>query len=453
MVLAAKESHPTDDPNFPSYQCPEYVEIAPYLDFISYMEIGPDLWLDLYGNIKNEDIAKKMIKPFSDEEPDIWRERVEQTTWVPIFQPQLEKIPGFINDIQPKETVFQRFRQDMSDADLNTNSLRKLMSLADYLMLRDQLCFGLVDFYNPGKKSFTSAEVLTTDVRPFIKIIDRRNVPNWSFKRNKFESITIRYLENGNYVYHEHYADGRWEIKEIHSDEQNGFYVVIREEGKNTLGFIPVILYSLESINPFKALPPLRQIAKLQKAHYNYESEDRHAMIRQGFNTLVVSSDKTLPRNLADITDPRNDENVRRIKRGVTKGIQIDGEGAKAYYIHPDPSWALIYSERKKEIIEYVKGLVDGFIGSDQKNRIYKSRMELGIERSQQQAPIVTLVEEKLGFLDQLEKIWCKYYNVEQKYGDDEFNNFEIGFINDDENQNQNTQPTSPSDRTVPTDQ
>jgi hypothetical protein len=113
----------------------------------------------------------------------------------------------------------------------------------------------------------------------------------------------------------------------------------------------------------------------------------------------------------------------------------------------------MIYQDRLSKIKERIQEITSGFIGEDQSNRIYKSRYEVGQDVKQEQSGLTLLIEEKMSALDRLERLWCSYFGRKQVYTEGELNNFKIILnhtpTDDSGNQNQNKQPTSPSDRTV----
>jgi len=451
-MLAPVENHPTTDVNFPSFQCPEYVKMKPILEFITYMENGPMLWCDLYGDVLNIEIAKKVLTMFPDEDVSDWKYRIKVTDWIALFKPELMKIPGYINDFELSETVFESMKKNLSDVDMDSNSLKKIASIADYLVMRDQLCYFLLDFHNPSKKKIipgVKADLEQNNVRPYLKLIDRRNVLNWRYKIKKFEYVAIRepYLDNCRY--RQFYSDGTWVLSEIHQSDDDGVYVKIVDSGQVSVGEIPLILYSLDSIYPFTAMPPMLDIAFMQRSYYNHSSEDRAALVRQGFNILVIDTGY-VGANLGDTRE--KDPNDRKLKTGIARGLKIPKDH-RAEYIHPDSSWAMIYQDRLSKIKERIQEITSGFIGEDQSNRIYKSRYEVGQDVKQEQSGLTLLIEEKMSALDRLERLWCSYFGRKQVYTEGELNNFKIILnhtpTDDSGNQNQNKQPTSPSDRTV----
>ncbi len=445
QMLAAPEIHPIDDVNFPSYQCDKYKKLKPYLDYVLFMEQGKDSWLDLYGEVKNQDIAIKMLPQFPDEEDDNWRWRIKIAPWRDLFKPALEKIPGYLNDIQPEPTIFQRLKIDMADIDLQSNSLKRYSTLADYMVLRDQLVYLFVDFHNPEQKTLNVNEITKEkQVRPFLKIIDRRNVINWVYEKDRFTYFVIRESYQGNYRYRTILGDGTWKLTEIHQKPDKTLEVILVEEGSNSLGMIPVIMYSHDAMTPFESLPPMMPIARLQKEHYEQASENRYAQWKQGVNTLVITG-ADQGTNLENKSRISGDD--RKIKNGTNYAIVLNDTQASASYIHPDVSWFNVYQSELKRIEERVNELTQTFLGENEANRIYKSKLEVGIQNSDNKSPLIILMEQKLSVLDEIEKYWCAYYNIDQKYGKDSFNNFVINPIPD--SQTENTQSISPSDHTV----
>lgn len=257
---------PSNDPLLASYQSPEY----------NRRLVGWGLMADVYeGNLNDIANPEKYLPRESSEPLKAYNNRLVRSPFDNHLAPIIQKFSGALSTLSVK---------DMNDAvdevedniDLCGNSLMAFFDMADQLALRDGHCFILVDYCSTPTIS-----------RPFLRLIDVKQVINWEEVDGLIDRLTISEMTSKRLGYGStdeltyrviegdtwktirlvEGAPGKWR------EEETGAGQFFSAEG-TPLSLCPVIPYSLSSFRWSQEHTPLfYSLAKLNIRLYQSQSD------------------------------------------------------------------------------------------------------------------------------------------------------------------------------------
>lgn len=173
---------PTDDPSLPSFQRPEFIKQLEWWETC----------LDCYGGDLNYlpvDRAKKYLPQERNEPDDGYQSRLKRSPYEDYFASTIQGFAGAISGAIFTSKVPQQIEQINQNIDLKGNSIEVFFDDLDVSCLRDRYVFILVDFYR--QEVVNRDEELKHPPRPFVRVIDPRQVINWHEDCGKLERLTI----------------------------------------------------------------------------------------------------------------------------------------------------------------------------------------------------------------------------------------------------------------------
>jgi hypothetical protein len=157
-------NHPTNDPALPSFVHPLLLEA------MDDLEIVLDCWNGLKG-------AKKKYLPKESREPKTAYEgRLMRSSFNSFFRDAINAFAGVLSRYELNDAPAS-FQQHLNNIDGQGNSLRSFLMKSDIWTMRDGGSLLLADMPPAPREGETRAD--TKDRRPYLSIVDRRNLVNW----------------------------------------------------------------------------------------------------------------------------------------------------------------------------------------------------------------------------------------------------------------------------------
>ena len=394
--LCPDEKVPKDDPNFPSYENAEYN--------------GVEEDLELVSNIYSGGKSVSCYLPQWEREPkSAYQHRLDRTLFQNFFKPAVNGFPGFLSDIRSTDTLYQGLQDCLEDVDLQGNDFPSFLWQCDLKVIRDGYCGILVDMQrlprdaNGDKVIKTLADQSKVTVRPYLVLVDRRNILSGYESNNR---ITIREFVNqpvGNFGsqsvtrYRTFFNDGSYALQVILLRDNEPVLMTI-EDGVSDLKEIPLILYSATDTNPSCAVPPLLNLAEKNKAHYELYSEYRELIHKVNNPTAVREG---------IITPGQTDfSNLPPIVLGANTGIDIPA-GGRFHFVSPSTD-CFVTDRTELDKLEVSMSMDTlKFLTSDSGN---KTATEVQMDSSQTQATLSGLATLKESTIEQVAEKWARYY-------------------------------------------
>lgn len=406
--LAPESKIPTDDPDLPSYQSEEYNEYYKALCFVQ----------DIYEGFKDKEKKKKYLPQWTCEPTKEWEKRIKRTPFHNFFKPAVNGFPGFLSDLQELENLYPDILEYQDDIDLQGNNLISFLWQADLKVIRDGFCGILVDMPriprdeegNKIIKTLADQELVKTPLRPYLVLIDRRNILSVNQRvvngRLEIERATIkecitvplgRYGTQEIKRYKTFYCDGRYEV-EVIVIQDDKVYAVTIEEGQSDLACFPMVLYSATDINPLEATPPLINLAEKNKAHYELYSEYREVIHKMNA-PVPVRIGLLMPGG-------SNFNELPPMVLGPNSGIDVPENGDFKFV---EPSGAVLSTDReeldKLEIAMHQDSLK--FLSSGVSQQTATAAL---LDSAQLSATLSGIARLKKSAIEQIAKLWAGYY-------------------------------------------
>lgn len=157
-------NHPTDDPALPSFVHPLLLES------MDDLETTLDCWNGLKG-------AKEKYLPKEPREPKkAYEGRLLRSSFNSFFRDAINAFAGVLSRYELNDAPAS-FQQHLNNIDGQGNSLRSFLMKADTWTMRDGGSLLLADMPPAPEEGATRAD--TRDRRPYLSIVDRRNLVNW----------------------------------------------------------------------------------------------------------------------------------------------------------------------------------------------------------------------------------------------------------------------------------
>lgn len=397
-----------NDSNLPSYTGTKYEEIHEHLMTCSDAYTGSTAWL-VNGEITNPEKAIQYLPKESQEQDSQYANRVRRSLYRNAFKTAIKGFAGLLSDFELSEDAV--ISEDASNVDRQSSSLSAFLCDADELVLRDGMCGILID-YPPRPEVDNAAEEQALDLRPYLILIERKDILNWKFNSNgALERVTIRSVEmrpmglfgeEAVTVYHV-WMPG---LKQIWEEQKYDGEKSIRlvDEIPVSLEIVPFVPYSITSLHPFECMPPMLDLALMNFHHYRLYSDYMEVMhkcnlpvpVRKGYMPVGTMDNAALP----------------PVVIGPNTAIDVPVEGD---FFFAEPSGAAIGATRQA-IIDVEEAMMQeslNFLG----NAGEKTKYEVQLRSSQSRASLSLLAEQKESAVQQIFMIWGLWEGIEEVGG------------------------------------
>lgn len=246
----------------------------------------------VYGGTKTMRAAGKEMLPIHPMEQEAaWKRRRDRA----VLYNQLKRaVGGLVGMVLRKDPVLEdvppAILADLDNIDQMGSDLPTFVkALSDDAMV-DGLAWIHVEYPTPSEDVRTLRDARDVGIRPYWVHVPFSEAINWRFEfSNGKPRLTLfvyreaREVEKGAYgtaeeVCYRVLRPGSWEIwKKVKDDEgREGWQMV--EDGVTTLSYIPVYPVFGRRTGPFRAEPPLLDVAYENVEHYQVRSDYRHAL-------------------------------------------------------------------------------------------------------------------------------------------------------------------------------
>lgn len=411
-------SHPTNDPNLPSFLQWGYLQAQPHLDLVW------DVWSELEG-CEAEYLPKEPAEPVP-----AYRNRLARTKFDSRFAPAIKGHAGLLADFTLAEDTPLSLVASQDDIDFQGNSVTTFWKEVDEMVLRDGGCGILVEYPpelvdelgNPLIQS--AADQQRFNQRPYLVAIDRRNLLNWSVSTYNgmaiINRVTIREkreVPEGDFgstyevLYRELFPGGYrvWELIQS-KNAKSGWLKQLREEGTTSLDRVPLIWYSLEESGLFKAKPPFLSLARLNVEHYQKRSSLNEVLHKCN---LPIPVRKGLVKSAQDLADRQASGKVPRITIGPNSVIDIPLDGD---FFFAEPSGAAI-AATQADIAKLEQSMDRVSLAFLTGGETEKTATEAVLDSTQTKASLSGMATRKESALQEVAQLWSAYTGEGQSGG------------------------------------
>lgn len=395
--------------DLPCYENSYYRKMLHKWEFVQDMYQGRDNWVcvNQTGFIINDPLKAARYLPCEPDEPgEEYLKRLSRSYFERFFRNAIENFSGFLSSFVLDDDVDKSIIESLDDIDLLGNNLEVVLKNADIKALRDEHCFILVEFPKQNPNILTAYDETVIGNRPYLVVIDCRNIINWKLSEDKktIKKLTIKEVttvDDGLYGEKEinRYRvlePGFYQVYEIHGDSGKEYSILV-DEGETSLNFIPIVPYSLfnNDGNIFQGEPPLYDLAELNLKHYQKTSEKDEVMHRCNLPVLVI--------NELQKTRKRDEEPLPTISLGPNTCLwNVD-----AKFVEPSGS-ALIQTQADIERLE--KTMLERTLSFLSGNQIARTATEVIAFSTPIESNLAAMARAKQSAVELIFQYWASYY-------------------------------------------
>lgn len=397
-------THPTTDPDLPSYEHRVLVSIREEL------ERNRDCWDYLRGKEENY-LPREQQEPWA-----AYRDRMQRTSYVSFFRDAITAFSGVLSRFELADPS-RSLEEHEQDIDLRGNSLKAFLMASDCLAMRDGGVLLCVDM--PAGTVETNGEAKALDRRPYLSLVERSDVLNW---RTHFEDgherldwVIIREwveIPEGRFgmTYEPRYrligtegGQAFWQVyKIVEQGRATGDAVVLVDQGQyfgpsgRPYEDPPVVWYAGGQQQGFgQGAIKLSALACLTLEHYRARSDH---------NELARKTCMPVPVRVGAVVGPGGKPPPLII--GPNSVVDLEGQGDFRF---AEPSAASL--GHLAENIEHIERLIQGqtlaFMYGDGSGN--KTATQSALEAAQTEASVKTISQSKCSAVQRLMELWVAF--------------------------------------------
>lgn len=409
-----------NDPDLPSYQCQEYQDLLYKLEFVDDIYKGRSVWYrpNGYGTgvILDGIKAHQYLPPEPDESDQDYVARLSRSYFQRFFRNAIQGFVGYLSSFSLiEDNIHPSFLDSLENVDLKGNNLTAFLRKADIKAMKDKVCFIYVEF--PKRPPIDNAfEARQFNLRPYLVLIDRKNVINWQFdsENTTLEMVTIREYHRervGNYgstlkLRYRVIYQGGYQVFTV--DEKGALLI---DEGEISLPQIPLVPYSVlvEEEDHFLGEPPLYDLAELNLKHFQKTSEKDEVMHKCNIPILNLNP-QTPQSTLGKVNlSPKKDEPKTDEQPKISIGANTCLYNVDAKFVEPSGS-AIAATQADIERLELaMEKQTLAFISWG--NEVQRTATEIMGASAPVQANLASLARSKESAVQQVAWYWNQYYS------------------------------------------
>jgi hypothetical protein len=395
--------HPINDPALVSYHRPEVIRILPSL------ELASDCWYLLDGTFQDSrggvrDLKAKYLKQEDGEPNRAYEGRLMRSTYAPVYRDSIRAYAGLLSRFQIVDGPASMLQAE-KNIDLQGESLQSFWNKCDEKALRDGGVYVMVDM-TPDDEEQNFFDEQTVGRRPYLLLIDRKDVINWSVTyengRERISHATIRQIRQnvqpGSYgveleaIYHV----VRPGLVETYRMEKNGMQwrQVKEREIATSIPVVPIAWYGATASRFATGDIPLNGLAQLSIQHFQMRS-DLHELIHKCAMPVPVRTGAKIG----------PDGQPLPLVLGPNTAVDLDAEGGKFEFAEPSGRSL----ERHQAEIRHVEELMD----RSSLNFLYgaevKTATEASLRAAQVASKVASLVRNKTSSFNLVMRLWAVY--------------------------------------------
>lgn len=303
----------------------------------------------------------KYLAQFQLEQDKEFKDRADRATGLydNLVKRALHVYQSQLNRVKPERTLPSTIEAALDDADLFGTSADAFFQSVEESAQVYEWCAVLVDAPRAVDDTgqLSERDAAASSYRPWFERIDPLQVIDWSVemqdpaRRGSLNYIVIRdevtrekvpFAEGRKVVRYRCYEPHRIRVWEhdlgATGDGKNATPVV---DMTNAIGEVPIVVFYEGFQRPMQGRTVIEDVALAANALWNSASVADESYYYQGFNLLVLSTDR----------------DVNEIKMKENRGFTI-GPGERAEYLAPSPVPFEAHERRAQSIIERVRDLV-----------------------------------------------------------------------------------------------
>ncbi|MEH1822136.1 MAG: DUF4055 domain-containing protein [Nostoc sp.] len=363
------------------------------------------LLLDCWNNLEGRERAylPKEVK----EPPQAWSDRIRRTTFDNRFEPAIKDYAGLLSVFSLNSNVAKSIVKNKDNIDQCGNDLWTFFHEVDQYCLRDGWCGVMVEYPTEDPTITSQGDLLASDRRPYLVLIDRRDILNWQTTKingkPQLTRVTIRETRlepNGDYgekevVYYRVLIPGEYFVFQI--IETNGeSQLLLVEQGTTSLSEIPLVYYSVTESGLFSAKAPFLNLAKLNIEHFQKRSQLNEVLRKCN---LPVPVRRGLIKTVDDI------KKVPPLVIGPNSVLDIPTDGD---FFFAEPSGVAIAASKDdiKDLEAAMDRMTLDFLTSGDRQ---KTATEAVLESTKTSANLKGVARRKESAMQQVFELWVAY--------------------------------------------
>ncbi|QLE47975.1 DUF4055 domain-containing protein [Nostoc sp. C057] len=363
------------------------------------------LLLDCWNNLEGRERA--YLPKETKEPPQAWSDRIRRTTFDNRFEPAIKDYAGLLSVFSLNDDTAQSILDNQNNIDLMGNDLWTFFHEVDQYCLRDGWCGVMVEHPPEDPNINSQADLLESDRRPYLVLVDRRDILNWQTTKingkPQLTRVTIRETRlepDGDYgekeaVYYRVLIPGEYFVFQIIEGKGEAQLLLV-EQGTTSLAEIPLVYYSVTESGLFNAKAPFLNLAKLNIEHFQKRSQLNEVLRKCN---LPVPVRKGLIRTVDDI------KKVPPLVIGPNSVLDIPADGD---FFFAEPSGVAIAAS--KDDIKNLEAAMDrmtlDFLTSGEHQ---KTATEVLLDSTKTSANLKGVARRKESAMQQIFKLWVAY--------------------------------------------
>ncbi|MEH2201204.1 DUF4055 domain-containing protein [Nostoc sp.] len=363
------------------------------------------LLLDCWNGLEGRERAylPKEVK----EPPQAWSDRVKRTTFDNRFEPAIKDYAGLLSVFSLNDDTAPSIEANKNNIDLMGNDLWTFFNEVDQYCLRDGWC-GIMVEHPPEDPSITSqSDLLASDRRPYLVLIDRRDILNWRTTKvngkSSLSRVTIRETRlepDGDYgekeaTYYRILLPGEYFVYQI-VEVQNQKQLIEIDHGFTSLLEIPLVYYSVTESQLFAAKAPFLNLAKLNIEYYQKRSQ---------LNEVLRKCNLPVPIIKGLITTSGDIKNLPPLVIGPNSVVYLPQNGDFSF---AEPSGVAIAASKDdlKDLEAAMDRMTLQFLTSGEHQ---KTATEVLLDSTKTSANLKGVARRKESAMQQIFKFWVAY--------------------------------------------
>lgn len=341
------------------------------------------------------------------EPPQAWSDRIRRTTFDNRFEPAIKDYAGLLSVFSLNSNVAKSIVKNKDNIDQCGNDLWTFFHEVDQYCLRDGWCGVMVEYPTEDPTITSQGDLLASDRRPYLVLIDRRDILNWQTTKingkPQLTRVTIRETRlepNGDYgekevVYYRVLIPGEYFVFQI--IETNGeSQLLLVEQGTTSLSEIPLVYYSVTESGLFSAKAPFLNLAKLNIEHFQKRSQLNEVLRKCN---LPVPVRRGLIKTVDDI------KKVPPLVIGPNSVLDIPTDGD---FFFAEPSGVAIAASKDdiKDLEAAMDRMTLDFLTSGDRQ---KTATEAVLESTKTSANLKGVARRKESAMQQVFELWVAY--------------------------------------------
>lgn len=336
-----------------------------------------------------------------------WNDRIRRTTFDNRFEPAIKDYAGLLSVFSLNSNVAKSIVKNKDNIDQCGNDLWTFFHEVDQYCLRDGWCGVMVEYPVEDLTIASQGDLLLSDRRPYLVLIDRRDILNWrTTKINgkpKLSRVTIRETRlepDGDYgekeaVYYRVLIPGEYFVFQIIEDKGEAQLLLV-EQGTTSLTEIPLVCYSVTESGLSGAKAPFLNLAKLNIEHFQKRSQ---------LNEVLRKCNLPVPVRKGLINQVDDLKKVPPLVIGPNSVLDIPKDG-DFYFAEPSGVAIAASKDDIKDLETAMDRMTLDFLTSGEHQ---KTATEVLLDSTKTSANLKGVARRKESAIQQIFKLWVTY--------------------------------------------